>query len=89
VTYETSVAATFELELDDAFKDGDVEWMVFFSPSDAEITLSKLKTLPPQINIAASRPTTEEYLRKEWNIVLDMVSSKLEPSRRFRASSTV
>jgi len=80
--YETTVASTFEEELDRVMADttdGEVEWIVFFSPSGAEIALEKLKRMPRRIKIATIGPTTDEYLRKEWNITPDMVSAKPEP----------
>ena len=80
--YETNIASTFNEELDHVMEDkqdGDIEWIVFFSPSGAEIALKKLKTLPRKIKVATIGPTTEEYLRKEWNLIPDMVSAKPEP----------
>lgn len=80
--YETTVASTFNEELDHVMnddKDGDIEWIIFFSPSGAEIALKKLKGLENKIKVATIGPTTEEYLRKEWDLVPDMVSAKPEP----------
>ena len=82
VVYETAVASTFDKELDEVLNDtndGEVEWIVFFSPSGAEIALSKLRKMPQRVKIATIGPTTEEYLRKEWDIVPDMVPAKPEP----------
>ena len=82
VVYETAIAPTFDQELDRVLEDethGDIEWIVFFSPSGAEVALEKLKRLNKKIKIATIGPTTEEYLRKEWNLIPDMVSAKPEP----------
>src|SRR5579859_5742958 len=47
--YETTVAETFDEELDSVMKDtttdGEIEWIVFFSPSGAEVALDKMKRL--------------------------------------------
>lgn len=80
--YETTIAPTFDSELDRVLEDrtdGEVEWIVFFSPSGAEIALEKLKRLPRQIKVATIGPTTEKYLKKEWDLSPDMVSAKPEP----------
>ena len=80
--YETAVASTFDEELDRVLGDdthGQVEWIIFFSPSGAEIALEKLKRLPKKVKVGTIGPTTEEYLRKEWNLVPEMVSAKPEP----------
>ena len=82
VVYETKVASTFGEELDSVLEDetdGDIEWIVFFSPSGADVALEKLKRLNRKIKFATIGPTTEEYLRKEWNLIPDMVSAKPEP----------
>lgn len=82
MVYETTVASTFDEELDRVLGDdthGQVEWIIFFSPSGAEIALEKLKRLPKKVKVGTIGPTTEEYLRKEWNLVPDMVSAKPEP----------
>jgi uroporphyrinogen-III synthase len=79
--YETVVAASFETELDKVLADkddGDIEWVVFFSPTGAEIALNRLKALGG-VKVATIGPTTEEYLRKEWGVIPDMVSKKPEP----------
>jgi uroporphyrinogen-III synthase len=80
--YETTIASTFEEELDHVLNettDGDIEWIIFFSPSGAEIALEKLGKIPHRIKIATIGPTTEEYLRQKWNLVPDMVSAKPDP----------
>src|ERR1700737_2536205 len=80
--YETTVSAGFDEELDRVLDDkteGDVEWIVFFSPSGAEIALKNLERMARRIKIATIGPTTEEYLRKEWNLMPDMVAAKPEP----------
>jgi uroporphyrinogen-III synthase len=80
--YESTIASTFSKELDNVWKDttnGDIEWIVFFSPSGAEVALKKMKQLARKIKVATIGPTTEEYLRKEWNLIPDMVSAKPEP----------
>ena len=80
--YETTVASTFDEELDQVMKDtrdGEIEWIVFFSPSGAEVALEKMKRMENKIKVATIGPTTEEYLRKEWGIVPDMVARKPEP----------
>ena len=80
--YETTVAETFDEELDRVMNDttdGDIEWIVFFSPSGAEVALEKMKKLERKIKVATIGPTTEEYLRKEWGVVPDMVAKKPEP----------
>ena len=80
--YETTLASTFEEELDRVIADnaeGEIEWIVFFSPSGAEIALEKLKKMPQRIKLATIGPTTEAYLKTQWNITPDMVSSKPEP----------
>ena len=87
IVYETTVASTFDEELDRVLEDetdGDIEWIVFFSPSGAEVALEKLKRLNRKIKIATIGPTTEEYLRKEWNLIPDMVSAKPEPISMVR-----
>ena len=83
LVYETTVASTFEEELDQVLnddQDGEVEWIVFFSPSGAEIALEKMKKIPHRIKVATIGPTTEEYLRTEWNLTPDVVSAKPEPN---------
>jgi uroporphyrinogen-III synthase len=80
--YETTVASTFDEELDQVMNDttdGPIEWIVFFSPSGAEVALDKMKKLERKIKVATIGPTTEEYLRKEWSVVPDMVARKPEP----------
>jgi len=82
VVYETTVASTFDEELSRVMKDatdGDIEWIVFFSPSGAEVALEKMKRMSKRIKVATIGPTTEEYLRKEWDVVPDMVAAKPEP----------
>ena len=83
IVYETTVAETFDEELDSVMKDtttdGEIEWIVFFSPSGAEVALDKMKRLGRKIKVATIGPTTEEYLRKEWSVVPDMVAKKPEP----------
>ena len=80
--YETRIAPTFDEELDQVLRDktdGEIEWLVFFSPSGAEIALEKMKQWPHKFKIATIGPTTEAYLKKEWNVQADMVSAKPEP----------
>jgi len=80
--YETSIASTFDEELDRVLEDntdGAIEWIIFFSPSGAEIALNKLKKLPQKVKVGTIGPTTEEYLRKEWDLIPDVVSAKPEP----------
>jgi len=80
--YETTVAPTFNGEMDRVLADdvhGEVEWIIFFSPSGAEIALEKLKRFPKKVKVGTIGPTTEEYLRKEWDLVPDIVSAKPEP----------
>jgi uroporphyrinogen-III synthase len=80
--YETTIASTFDEELDRVLEDdtdGEIEWIIFFSPSGAEIALEKLKRLPQKVKVGTIGPTTEEYLRKEWDLIPDMVSAKPEP----------
>ena len=87
VVYKTAVASTFDQELDRVLgdeTDGDIEWIVFFSPSGAQVALEKMKRLKRKIKVATIGPTTEEYLRKEWNLVPDMVSAKPEPMSMVR-----
>jgi uroporphyrinogen-III synthase len=87
IIYETTVASTFDEELDRVLEDetdGDIEWIVFFSPSGAEVALEKLKRSNRKIKIATIGPTTEEYLRKEWSLIPDMVSAKPEPISMVR-----
>jgi uroporphyrinogen-III synthase len=82
VVYETAVASTFDEELDGVLADttdGDIEWIVFFSPAGAEVALEKMKRLGRRIKVATIGPTTEEYLRKEWDLIPDMVAAKPEP----------
>jgi len=82
VVYETTVAPTFETDLDRVLaesKDGDIEWVIFFSPMGAEIALRQLDKLPRKVRVGTIGPTTAEYLRKEWGITPDMVSKKPEP----------
>jgi uroporphyrinogen-III synthase len=82
VVYETSVASTFDEELDrvvDDTTDGEIEWIIFFSPSGAEVALKKLERMAHRIKVATIGPTTEEYLRTKWNVSPDMVSAKPEP----------
>jgi uroporphyrinogen-III synthase len=79
--YETTVAASFETDLDKVLADkadGDVEWVIFFSPTGVEIAFNKLNKLG-SVKLATIGPTTEEYLRKEWGVIPDMVSKKPEP----------
>ena len=83
LVYETTVAPTFEEELDQVLRDnedGEVEWIVLFSPSGAEIALEKMKKIAHKIKVATIGPTTEEYLRTKWNLIPDMVSAKPEPN---------
>jgi uroporphyrinogen-III synthase len=80
--YETTVASTFDDELDQVMNDttdGEIDWIVFFSPSGAEVALDKMKRLRRKIKVATIGPTTEEYLVKEWDVVPDMVAKKPEP----------
>jgi uroporphyrinogen-III synthase len=80
--YETTVASTFDDELDQIMNDttdGEIQWIVFFSPSGAEVALDKMKRLRRKIKVATIGPTTEEYLVKEWDVVPDMVAKKPEP----------
>lgn len=80
--YETTVADIFDEELDRVMNDttdGEIEWIVFFSPSGAEVALEKMKRLGRKIKVATIGPTTEEYLVKEWGVVPDMVAKKPEP----------
>jgi uroporphyrinogen-III synthase len=82
VVYETTIASTFDEELDRVMADatdGDIEWIVFFSPAGAEVALEKMKRLNRRIKVATIGPTTEEYLRKEWELIPDMVAAKPEP----------
>ena len=82
IVYETTTASTFDEELDQVLQDdtdGDIEWIVFFSPSGAEIALEKFEKLPKKLKVGTIGPTTEDYLRKEWNLIPDMVSAKPEP----------
>jgi uroporphyrinogen-III synthase len=82
VVYETTVVSTFDEELDRVFNDmtdGDIEWIIFFSPSGAEVALEKLKNMTHRIKIATIGPTTEDYLKKEWDLTPDMVATKPEP----------
>jgi uroporphyrinogen-III synthase len=79
--YETTVATSFETDLDNVLankEDGDIEWVVFFSPTGADIVLKRLNT--GDVKVATIGPTTEEYLRKEWGVIPDMVSRKPEPT---------
>ena len=82
VVYETTVAPTFEADLDRVLAEsegGDIEWVIFFSPTGSEIALRKLDKLPRKVRVGTIGPTTEEYLRKDWGIIPDMVSKKPEP----------
>jgi len=79
--YETTVVASFETDLERVLEEkegGDIEWVIFFSPTGAEIALSKLKALGG-VKVGTIGPTTEEYLRTEWGVIPDMVSKKPEP----------
>jgi len=87
LVYETTIASTFEGELDQVLNDdndGEVEWIVFFSPSGAEIALEKMKKIPHKIKVATIGPTTDEYLRTKWNLNPDVVSAKPEPNSMVR-----
>jgi uroporphyrinogen-III synthase len=87
VVYETTIASTFDEELDRVMADttdGDIEWIVFFSPAGAEVALEKMKRLNRRINVATIGPTTEEYLRKEWGLIPNMVAAKPEPVSMVR-----
>jgi uroporphyrinogen-III synthase len=43
-----------------------------------EIVFNKLNKVG-SVKLATIGPTTEEYLRKEWGVIPDMVSKKPEP----------
>jgi uroporphyrinogen-III synthase len=83
VVYETTVASNFEADLDRvlaASDDGEIEWVIFFSPTGAEIALQKLDKLLKKVKVGTIGPTTEEYLCKELGVIPDMVSKKPEPT---------
>lgn len=79
IVYKTVASTTFMADFDATLKNaGQVEWLVFFSPSGADAVLQHLKSTKNTIKIATIGVTTERYLVDQWQITPSVVSPKPE-----------
>jgi uroporphyrinogen-III synthase len=86
VVYESSTDSSFQDKLEGALVEKDsIDWIVFFSPTGADLAIHHILRLENPPKVATIGPTTSDFLINSYDIMPQAVAASPEPSSLLHA----